>query len=91
MANLTSIQWAIVGGESGPRARKIKPDWVREILGISVAAMERLSFLNNGAARTRSAPDAASMVARGMSTRLRLPENVRCDLLRSLDCGLARI
>jgi len=31
MANLASIQWAIVGGESGPRAREMKADWVREI------------------------------------------------------------
>jgi protein gp37 len=30
-ADLTGIQWAIVGGESGPRAREMKTDWVREI------------------------------------------------------------
>lgn len=30
-ANLLDIQWAIVGGESGPRAREIKPIWVDEI------------------------------------------------------------
>tara|TARA_R110002072_G_scaffold245109_1_gene404435 strand:- start:24 stop:584 length:561 start_codon:yes stop_codon:yes gene_type:complete len=29
--SLESIQWAIVGGESGPRARPIKPEWVRSI------------------------------------------------------------
>ena len=29
--NLGGIDWAIVGGESGPRARPINPDWVREI------------------------------------------------------------
>jgi protein gp37 len=26
-----SIQWVIVGGESGPRARPMKPEWVYEI------------------------------------------------------------
>jgi protein gp37 len=31
MANLTGIQWAIVGGESGPRAREMKAGWVQEI------------------------------------------------------------
>jgi protein gp37 len=31
MANLTGVQWAIVGGESGPRSREMKADWVREI------------------------------------------------------------
>lgn len=29
--NLTNIDWAIVGGESGNRARLIKPEWVNEI------------------------------------------------------------
>ena len=26
--NLSGIDWAIVGGESGPRARKMEPEWV---------------------------------------------------------------
>jgi protein gp37 len=30
-ANLRGIQWAIVGGESGPRARQMCPEWVDEI------------------------------------------------------------
>lgn len=30
-ANLDKIDWAIVGGESGPRARPMSPDWVTEI------------------------------------------------------------
>ena len=30
-ASLTAIQWAIVGGESGPRARPMDPEWVNEI------------------------------------------------------------
>lgn len=29
--DLTGIDWVIVGGESGPRARPMHPDWVREI------------------------------------------------------------
>jgi protein gp37 len=29
--DLTGINWAIVGGESGPRAREMKPEWVDEI------------------------------------------------------------
>lgn len=29
--NLGQIQWAIVGGESGPGARPMKPEWVRNI------------------------------------------------------------
>jgi protein gp37 len=29
--NLTNIDWAIVGGESGPGARPLDPDWVRHI------------------------------------------------------------
>lgn len=30
-ANLSDIHWAIVGGESGPKARYMDPDWVDEI------------------------------------------------------------
>jgi protein gp37 len=29
--DFTGIHWAIVGGESGPRAREMKPEWVDEI------------------------------------------------------------
>jgi protein gp37 len=29
--NLKGIDWAIVGGESGPGARPIKEDWILEI------------------------------------------------------------
>jgi protein gp37 len=29
--DLTDIDWAIVGGESGPRAREMKPEWIEEI------------------------------------------------------------
>jgi len=29
--NLDGISWVIVGGESGPRARPIKMEWVREV------------------------------------------------------------
>lgn len=29
--DLTNIDWAIVGGESGPRARSMDPEWVSEI------------------------------------------------------------
>jgi len=29
--DLSGIHWAIVGGESGPRARPMKPEWVTDI------------------------------------------------------------
>jgi protein gp37 len=29
--DLRGIHWVIVGGESGPRARRMNPDWVRAI------------------------------------------------------------
>lgn len=29
--NLSGIDWVIVGGESGPKARPIKPEWVRDL------------------------------------------------------------
>ncbi len=30
-ANLTAIDWAIIGGESGPSAREMRDEWVAEI------------------------------------------------------------
>lgn len=35
-ANLTDIDWAIVGGESGPRARQLQEKWVDEIHDLCV-------------------------------------------------------
>jgi protein gp37 len=29
--DLTDIHWVIVGGESGPRARPMQPEWVNEV------------------------------------------------------------
>ncbi len=40
--DLTGIQWIIVGGESGPGARPIDPEWVREIRDMAVSA--KVSF-----------------------------------------------
>jgi protein gp37 len=34
--NLEGIDWAIVGGESGPGARPMKPEWVRQIRDLCV-------------------------------------------------------
>jgi len=36
--DLEGIDWVIVGGESGPKARPIDPDWVREIRDRCLAA-----------------------------------------------------
>jgi protein gp37 len=30
--DLTDVHWLIIGGESGPRARRLHPDWVRHLL-----------------------------------------------------------
>ena len=36
--DLDGIHWAIVGGESGPGARPMHPDWAREIRELCLAA-----------------------------------------------------
>ena len=36
--DLEGIDWVIVGGESGPRARPMKPQWVRQIRAQCIAA-----------------------------------------------------
>jgi protein gp37 len=43
-ANLTSIDWAIVGGESGPGARPMNPRWVDEIESLCQAVGAKFFF-----------------------------------------------
>ena len=42
--NLTGISWAIAGGESGPAARSMDPDWVRSIRNQCIAAKVAFHF-----------------------------------------------
>lgn len=42
--NLDGIRWVIVGGESGPAARAMEADWVREIRDLCVARHVPLFF-----------------------------------------------
>ena len=43
-ADLAGISWAIVGGESGPRARPMRPDWVDEIEALCQSAGANFFF-----------------------------------------------
>jgi protein gp37 len=43
-ANLSAIDWAIVGGESGPRARPMDPLWVEEIEALCRAVDAKFFF-----------------------------------------------
>lgn len=52
--DLTGIQWVIVGGESGPRARGMHPDWVRSVRDQCVAAGVPLFFKQSSASIARS-------------------------------------
>ncbi len=46
--DLTNIQWVIVGGESGPKARPMKLEWKR-ISNTSAKSKMFSSFLSSGA------------------------------------------
>lgn len=46
--DLTGIDWVIVGGESGPGARPMHPDWVRSIRDQCVAAGVPFFFKQHG-------------------------------------------
>jgi len=46
--DLTGIHWVIVGGESGPEARPMHPDWVRSIREQCIAAGVPFFFKQNG-------------------------------------------
>ena len=43
-ATLNGIQWAIVGGESGPSSRPIEPVWIDEIFDMCVEANTAFFF-----------------------------------------------
>ena len=54
---LQDIHWVIVGGESGPGARPMNPDWAW-ICASNAAVLESLSSSNSGAAGARRRRDA---------------------------------
>jgi protein gp37 len=52
--NLTGISWVIVGGESGPNARPMSPDWVRDIRNQCVEQDVAFFFKQWGGFRPKS-------------------------------------
>ena len=52
--DLTGIDWVIVGGESGPRARPMNPDWVREVRDQCIAGNVAFFFKQWGGLRPKS-------------------------------------
>lgn len=59
--NLTGIAWVIVGGESGPRARPMKPEWARSVrdqcnhAGVAFFFKQWGAYGNDGVRRAKSA------------------------------------
>lgn len=54
-ADLRDIDWAIVGGESGPRARPMDPEWVDEIHGLCGEAGTAFFFKQWGGRNKKAA------------------------------------
>ena len=52
--NLEGIDWVIVGGESGPRARLLDPRWVIDIRNQCVAAKVAFFFKQRGGRSPKS-------------------------------------
>lgn len=52
--DLTGIDWVIVGGESGPHARPMQPDWVREVRDQCRASQVAFFFKQWGGLRPKS-------------------------------------
>jgi protein gp37 len=52
--DLSDIDWVIVGGESGPRARPMHPDWARSIRDQCVDAQVKFFFKQWGGLRPKS-------------------------------------
>ncbi|MEH2485757.1 DUF5131 family protein [Bradyrhizobium sp. AZCC 2230] len=53
-ANLSEIHWAIVGGESGPRARELKLEWVEEVQRLCERTQTAFFFKQWGGVRPKS-------------------------------------
>jgi protein gp37 len=53
--NLDGIHWVIVGGESGPGARKMDPSWVRDIHRSCVDGQVPFFFKQWGGTRKKAA------------------------------------
>jgi protein gp37 len=53
-ADLTGIHWAIVGGESGPRARPMHEEWVGEIEAACLKARAKFFFKQWGGVRKKA-------------------------------------
>jgi protein gp37 len=54
VGDFTDIQWAIVGGESGPRAREMKSEWVEEIQDMCIRSGTAFFFKQWGGVRPKS-------------------------------------
>lgn len=54
-AELKDIHWAIVGGESGPRARPMKEEWVEEIYSLCLDADTAFFFKQWGGSNKKAA------------------------------------
>jgi protein gp37 len=52
--NLEGIHWLIAGGESGPRHRPVRPEWVRAIRDECFAAEVPFFFKQWGGLRSKS-------------------------------------
>lgn len=66
-AELSSIQWAIVGGESGPRARPMLEDWVDEIYEACTDAGAAFFFKQWGGGGIRKRRAGSFAAARGIT------------------------
>jgi protein gp37 len=53
--DLTGIGWVILGGESGPKARRLDPDWVRSVRNQCQAANVPFFFKQWGGVRKKEA------------------------------------
>jgi len=75
--DLTGIDWVIVGGESGPRARPMHPDWVRGIRDRCMAAGVPFFFKQWGEWGFVGADATHALTSRGELTRITPETEIR--------------
>jgi hypothetical protein len=74
--DLTGIDWLIVGGESGPNARPMEAEWVRDLQDAAARRPARRSSSSSGAGARRSPAGASSTAGRGTRCRQWLSASV---------------
>ena len=81
--DLKGIHWAIVGGESGPGARRMEPWWVEQLHDACERQRIAFFFKQWGGPRKNSGAEGYLRIAHGMTTRTSRLDRSGCCFAKS--------